>query len=41
MLGEGHTYWDVIEFKLLVFFLTLLAAVWIGNWLHKKDKDEQ
>ena len=41
MLGEGHTYWDVIEFKLLVLFLTLLAAVWIGNWLYKKDKDEQ
>ena len=38
LLGEGHTYWDVIEFKFLMLFVTAVAAVYIGNWLYDKTK---
>ena len=40
-LDLAHTYWDVIEFKVVVFLITLALAVWLANWLHsRKDKDE-
>ena len=40
-LDLAHTYWDVIEFKVIVLLITLALAVWLGNRLHKrKDKDE-
>ena len=40
-LDLAHTYWDVIEFKVVVFLITLALAVWLGNRLHsRKDKDE-
>jgi hypothetical protein len=39
-LDLAHTYWDVIEFKVIVFLITLALAVWLGNWLHDRNKDE-
>ena len=40
-LDLAHTYWDVIEFKVVVLLITLALAVWLGNWLHsRKDKNE-
>lgn len=41
MLGEGHTYWDVIEFKFFLLFVTSVAAVYIGNWLYDKTKGKK
>ena len=40
-LDLTHTMWDVIEFKAIVFVITLALAVWLGNRLRsRKDKDE-
>lgn len=37
-LDLTHTMWDVIEFKFIVLFVTVVAAVWVGNWLYDKTK---
>ena len=37
-LDPLHTYWDVIEFKFIVLFVTVVAAVLVGNWLYDKTK---
>ena len=33
-----HTYWDVIEFKVIVLLVTVAIAIWLGNMFHDKTK---
>lgn len=41
ILGPEHTYWDVIEFKFIVLFVTTVLAVYIGNWIYDKTKGKK
>lgn len=36
---EFSTYWDVLEFKIIVIGITVFLGVLLGNYLHKKIKD--
>ena len=36
------TLWDVYEMKFLIFFISVVAAVMLGNYLYdKSQKDKQ
>lgn len=37
-IDSTHTYWDVIEFKFIVLFVTVVIAIWLGNMFHDKTK---
>jgi len=37
-LNLNTSTWDVIEFKLLVLFVTIVLAVMLGNYLYDKTK---
>ena len=37
-IDPTHTFMDVLEFKFIVIFATVVAAVWLGNWLYDKTK---
>lgn len=39
-LDLTHTLWDVIEFKVIVLLVTLALAIWLGNKLHNRNKNE-
>ena len=38
VLNLNTTTWDVIEFKLIVLFVTIVLAVMLGNYLYDKTK---
>ena len=35
-----ETYWDVIEMKFIILFITGALAIVLGNWLYKKSKEK-
>ena len=35
---EYETIWDIYEMKFLIFFISVVLAVWVGNYLHDKSK---
>lgn len=35
---EYETIWDVYEMKFLIFFISVVLAVWVGNYLYDKTK---
>lgn len=39
MLGLESSFWDIVEFKIIVILTTVALTVWIGNWLHDKSKE--
>lgn len=39
VLNLNTGWWDVVEFKLLVIFITVFLAVWLSNYLYDKNKD--
>ena len=39
MLDLYSTIWDILEFKFLLLFITVAAAVLVGNWLYDKRKE--
>ena len=38
---EFNTYWDVLEFKLVVLFITAALAIYLGSKLHDKTKGKK
>jgi hypothetical protein len=36
-----QTLWDVYEMKLLIFFISAVVAVVLGNYLYDKAKDKK
>jgi hypothetical protein len=36
-----QTLWDVYEMKLLIFFISVVVAVVLGNYLYDKTKGEK
>lgn len=38
---EFATYWDILEFKFLILFVTLGLAVALTQWLYKKNKGKK
>lgn len=36
-LDLTHSLWDVIEFKVIVFLVTIALAIWLDNWLQDKN----
>ena len=38
VLNANTNWWDVVEFKLLSIFITVVLAVLVGNWLHDRNK---
>ena len=38
VLNLNTSTWDVIEFKLIVLFVTIVLAVKLGNYLYDKTK---
>lgn len=37
-IDPSHTLWDVFEFKFIVIFISVVLAIYIGNWLYDKSK---
>ena len=35
---EYETIWDIYEMKFLIFFISVVLAVWVGNYLYDKTK---
>ena len=35
---EYETIWDIYEMKFLIFFISVVLAVWVGNYLYDKSK---
>jgi hypothetical protein len=35
-----ETLWDVYEIKFVIFFVSVVGAIWLGNWLYNKSKDK-
>ena len=35
---EYETLWDIYEIKFLIFFISIVAAVILGNYLYDKTK---
>ena len=35
---EYETIWDVYEMKFLIFFISVVLAVWVGKYLYDKTK---
>jgi len=38
LLTANSTLWDIIEFKFIVLFITVVLAVLVGNWLYDQNK---
>lgn len=38
---EYETLWDIYEVKFLFFFLSVVAAVMLGNYLYDKTRKEK
>ena len=39
---DYNSLWDVYEMKFLIFFISVVAAVMLGNYLYdKSQKDKQ
>ena len=38
VLNASTTWWDVVEFKLISIFITVVLAVLVGNWIHDRNK---
>ena len=36
-----QTLWDVYEMKFLIFFISVVVAVVLGNYLYDKTKDKK
>jgi len=36
-----QTLWDVYEMKMLIFFISVVVAVVLGNYLYGKTKDKK
>lgn len=41
VLNLNTSTWDIIEFKLIVLFVTIVLAVMLGNYFHDKIKKQQ
>ena len=35
---DYETLWDVYEMKFVIFFISVVLAVVLGNWLYDKSK---
>jgi len=40
MLNFDSSIWDILEFKFLVLFVTVVIAVYLGNRLYNKRKND-
>jgi hypothetical protein len=38
---EYETLWDIYEMKFLLFFISVVAAVMLGNYLYDKTRKEK
>lgn len=38
LITASSTLWDIIEFKFLVLFVTVILAIIVSNWLYDRNK---
>jgi len=38
---EYETLWDIYEMKFIIFFISVVAAVMLGNYLYDKTQKEK
>jgi len=38
---EYETLWDIYEMKFILFFISVVAAVMLGNYLYDKTQKEK
>jgi len=38
---DYETLWDIYEMKFIIFFLSVVIAIWLTGYIYKKTKKEK